>query len=210
MSIDVTNLKAASAGTIAMALDAKDGKSDGKISASIWNEFVADKGGKTIQNSINMDNAIKSISTYLARNAESMKENVNNLASNWLAKVVVPKENENKAIEVESAEVPEEVKQNVNEDKTDIAEETVKEEQQSIDPDEVFNKAEKYAKNKYGKIQSVWKRDGGTVYVDVDGDRNQDIAFNNQGVLIYDLLDTPTPPKGYAKKSVWYNPLTWF
>jgi len=120
------------------------------------------------------------------------------------------KENENKAIEVESAEVPEEVKQNVNEDKTDIAEETVKEEQQSIDPDEVFNKAEKYAKNKYGKIQSVWKRDGGTVYVDVDGDRNQDIAFNNQGVLIYDLLDTPTPPKGYAKKSVWYNPLTWF
>ena len=27
MSIDVTNLKAASAGTIAMALDAKDGKS---------------------------------------------------------------------------------------------------------------------------------------------------------------------------------------
>ena len=59
---NVTNLKAASAGTIAMALDAKDGKSDGKISASIWNEFVADKGGKTIQYSINMDNAIKSIS----------------------------------------------------------------------------------------------------------------------------------------------------
>ena len=216
MSIDVTNLKAASAGTIAMALDAKDGKSDGKISASIWNEFVADKGGKIIQHSINMDNAIKSISTYLARNAESMKENVNNLASNWLAKVVAPKENENKPMAADAIVKPEEsettevVDQSKIENKTDVSDGTVKTEQPIFNPGEAFYKAHDYAKNKYGRADVVIRDIDKTVYVDVDGDGNRDIAFNNQGELIYDLLDTPTPPKGYAQKSVWYNPLTWF
>lgn len=81
-NLNVTNLNNASAATIANVLDAKDGNTDGKIKASIWNEFVADKGGKTIQYEINLDNAVRSITTYLARTGQ----NVNDLASEWLTK----------------------------------------------------------------------------------------------------------------------------
>ena len=213
MSIDVTNLKAASAGTIAMALDAKDGKSDGKISASIWNEFVADKGGKTIQHSINMENAIKSISTYLARNAESMKENVNNLASNWLAKVVATKENENKPVIAESTVKPEEsettevVEDAQTTETTEEAEFRERNRKRRI----AEGKAEEYVLNKYGDYDSMMYPAGAgdkCAYVDVDGDGNYDVAFNNKGELVYDLLGTPSPQS--AQKSVWYNPLTWF
>ncbi|MCQ2743999.1 MAG: hypothetical protein MJ230_04290 [bacterium] len=38
------------AGSIAQNLDAADGKKDGYIDKSIWNEFVKNKGGKTISN----------------------------------------------------------------------------------------------------------------------------------------------------------------
>lgn len=210
MSIDVTNLKAASAGTIAMALDAKDGKSDGKISASIWNEFVADKGGKTIQNSINMDNAIKSISTYLARNAESMKENVNNLASNWLAKVVVPKENENEAVVAETTK--EEVEE--IEDTEVWADAEVTEDAERLTRlNNTVKKAKAYAQSRRNGNEGITisanvSRD--VVYVDMGQDGNYDIAYDLEGNKIMDLTEGIKPPKGYAKKSVWYNPLTWF
>ncbi len=210
MSIDVTNLKAASAGTIAMALDAKDGKSDGKISASIWNEFVADKGGKTIQNSINLDNAIKSISTYLARNAESMKENVNNLASNWLAKIVVPKENENEAVVAETTK--EEVEE--IEDTEVWADAEVTEDTERLTRlNDTVKKADAYARSRRNgnegiTISASVLRD--VVYVDMGQDGNYDIAYDLEGNKIMDLTEGAEPPKGYAKKSVWYNPLTWF
>ncbi|MCQ2740417.1 MAG: hypothetical protein MJ237_09385 [bacterium] len=58
------------AGSIAKKLDAKDGATDGKISASIWNEFVANKGGNTIKNSISIEEAMESITTYAERMAK--------------------------------------------------------------------------------------------------------------------------------------------
>ena len=69
---------------IANALDKKDGQEDGKINASIWNEFVKDKGGKEIKYSISLENAKKSISTYLNRKAGEAKQD---LATNWLNNV---------------------------------------------------------------------------------------------------------------------------
>ena len=69
---------------LAQNLDAKDGKCDGKISANIWNEFVADKGGKTIKNSITLENANRSISTYLAKNSQSTGKSKDDLGIEWL------------------------------------------------------------------------------------------------------------------------------
>lgn len=68
---------------LAHSLDEKDGKTDGKISASVWNKFVQGKGGKTIQYSITVENAAKSISTYLARNSQSTGKSKDELLVNW-------------------------------------------------------------------------------------------------------------------------------
>ena len=206
MSIDVTNLKAASAGTIAMALDAKDGKSDGKISASIWNEFVADKGGKTIQYSISIENARKSISTYLYKNSNTTDESKNNIAAEWLMNVFVPKENENKANVPEVAEVAEESEEWAN---TEVTEDT----ERLIRLNNTVKKAEAYAQSRRNGNEGITisanvSRD--VVYVDMGQDGNYDIAYDLEGNKIMDLTEGIKPPKGYAKKSVWYNPLTWF
>lgn len=56
------------------SLDAKDGNNDGKISASIWNEFADKVGGKHINNFITKQNALRSISTYLKRGGEIVKQ----------------------------------------------------------------------------------------------------------------------------------------
>lgn len=73
-----------SASQLAQKLDAADGKQDGKIEASIWNEFVADKGGKQIQNHITVNNAVKSITTYVARESKKLGKAANDLANEWL------------------------------------------------------------------------------------------------------------------------------
>lgn len=81
--IDKTNLRSM-ATDIAKQLDQKDNnKGDGKIEASIWNEFVADKDGRQIKNSITLENAIKSITTYLARNAAKTGEAFGDIADKW-------------------------------------------------------------------------------------------------------------------------------
>jgi len=55
------------AGKMARQLDAKDG-TDNKISASIWNDFVARIGtGKTINDSISVVQAMNSITTYCCK-----------------------------------------------------------------------------------------------------------------------------------------------
>ncbi len=71
---------------IARNLDAKDGKRDGKISASVWNEFVKDKGGKTIKYSITVEDAQKSIATYLARNSKESGKSKVELGFDWMMK----------------------------------------------------------------------------------------------------------------------------
>lgn len=69
---------------LAQTLDAKDGKSDGKISASVWNEFVHGKGGKSIKYSITLENATRSISTYFARNSKKTGKSKEGLCVEWL------------------------------------------------------------------------------------------------------------------------------
>ena len=71
------------AGQIAQKLDAKDGNKDGKISASIWNEFVAGKGGKEINEFIDVEQAMKSITTYAVRSGTNEKS-ADSLAGEWL------------------------------------------------------------------------------------------------------------------------------
>lgn len=74
-----------SAGKIVKSLDNMDnGGSDGKIEASIWNAFVADKGGKTISNAISIENALKSITTLAIREGHKLGENTNDLTKKWI------------------------------------------------------------------------------------------------------------------------------
>lgn len=90
--IDKTNLRSM-ARDIAKELDKKDkGGEDNKIEASVWNEFVANKGGKQIKSHISLDNAIKSISTYLAKNATETGESFGDLADKWFNKEILPLE----------------------------------------------------------------------------------------------------------------------
>ena len=72
---------------LANNLDWTDGKTDKKISASVWNEFVKDKGGKTIENSISEKNAVKSISVYLERESKETGKNKFELMLEWLSKI---------------------------------------------------------------------------------------------------------------------------
>ncbi len=69
---------------LAQTLDAKDGKCDGKISASVWNEFVQRKGGKSIKYSITVENATRSISTYLVRNSQKTGKSKEGLCVEWM------------------------------------------------------------------------------------------------------------------------------
>lgn len=74
--------------SIAKNLDKKDGVEDGKINGSIWNQFVEDKGGNKISENgfISLENARRSITTYLMRNSQKLGQTVKNLADNWLSK----------------------------------------------------------------------------------------------------------------------------
>lgn len=62
------------ANAVFQTLDAKDGKADGKISASIWNDFADKVGGKHINEYITEQNAIKSINAYIKRGGEIVKQ----------------------------------------------------------------------------------------------------------------------------------------
>ena len=76
-------LKNTSAYKIAENLDKQDGTADGKISASVWNEFVKDKGGKEVSEFIDVKDAMKSITTYAIRGAKVAKTTANELGEKW-------------------------------------------------------------------------------------------------------------------------------
>ena len=78
------------AGQIAQKLDAADGTKDGKINASIWNEFAQEHGGKTIKESIDVETAMNSITTYVVKGAGKAGKAVNDLAQEWLNKDYAP------------------------------------------------------------------------------------------------------------------------
>ena len=63
-------------------LDAADGKKDGKINKSIWNEFAAAAEGNTIKNYIEEENAIKAIERYLAKANDEVKGKVADFLNN--------------------------------------------------------------------------------------------------------------------------------
>ena len=88
LSMDKLNrlLNGTLAGQIAKKLDEADGKKDGKISASIWNSFVKDKGGKEIKQFINVYDAMNSITTYAVKESKKSTENksINQMATDWL------------------------------------------------------------------------------------------------------------------------------
>ena len=84
--MSVENLKASKANLakgISNVLDISDGKKDKKISASVWNKFVKDKGGKKIKYSISLENAMKSISVYLERESKRTGKSKEDLAVKW-------------------------------------------------------------------------------------------------------------------------------
>ena len=76
-------LNTTSAGLLAQKLDAADGTKDGKIEASIWNEFVKDKGGKEVNEFINVGDAMNSITKYAIRNAKTLDKDIEVLAKEW-------------------------------------------------------------------------------------------------------------------------------
>lgn len=58
-------------------LDSLDNKgADEKIEASIWNKFADIAGGKHIKNEINKSDALKSISSYLTKATDEIKQNI--------------------------------------------------------------------------------------------------------------------------------------
>ena len=78
------------AGQIAQKLDAADGTKDGKIEKSIWDAFAQEHGGKTINESIDVESAMNSITTYVVKNAKTAEKAVNDLAQEWLNKDYAP------------------------------------------------------------------------------------------------------------------------
>lgn len=95
-NLKVTVTKANLAKGISNVLDISDGKKDKKISASVWNEFVKDKGGKKIKYSISLENAMKSISVYLERESKRTGKSKEDLAVKWFMGAVDDKIKMNK------------------------------------------------------------------------------------------------------------------
>ncbi len=110
--MSVENLKASKANLakgISNVLDISDGKKDKKISASVWNEFVKDKGGKTIKYSISLENAMKSISVYLERESKRTGKSKEDLAVKWFMGAVDDKIKMNKPASKELVPLPKEL-----------------------------------------------------------------------------------------------------
>ena len=93
-------LNTTAAGFIAQNLDEKDGKKDNKISASVWNDFVKDKGGKEVKEFISVEDAMKSITKYLLTEAKKLAKNVDVLAKEWGTRTKNEGSVENSPIEV--------------------------------------------------------------------------------------------------------------
>ena len=65
----------------------KDGKEDGKIDKTVWNDFVKDKHWKTVDKYITIFNATKSINYYLRIDSGSKTQNKNDLGAKWLSDI---------------------------------------------------------------------------------------------------------------------------
>ena len=103
------NINTSHAEQIARNLDRKDGKEDGKIQASIWNEYAETTGGNKIKNCITLKNAIASITTYIKRGSEKTANTGNNTSqNNVVATGVISDLLSDKHIEIGEPQTPEE------------------------------------------------------------------------------------------------------
>ena len=57
---------------------------NGYIEASVWNNFVTDKGGNKVRRYITVNNAIKSLTIYLCRQAKEKGILIKNLGQDWI------------------------------------------------------------------------------------------------------------------------------
>ncbi len=73
MNVNNQNLNAKN---IFAALDAKDGKQDGKVQKSVWNAFAEISGGNKISNYIEEKNGVNAIGKYLANANDTVKTNI--------------------------------------------------------------------------------------------------------------------------------------
>ena len=72
---------------IALKLDKMDeGGKDSKINKSIWDKFAQEYNGKEINESMTLDQATKSITTYLIRKASELGTTAEKLAQEWLGR----------------------------------------------------------------------------------------------------------------------------
>lgn len=100
-------LNTTSAGLLAQKLDAQDGNKNGEISASIWNEFVKDKGGKEVREFISVEDAMNSITKYVIKNAKTLGKNVENLAQEWINAIPAASNESTESVTQTPPEVPE-------------------------------------------------------------------------------------------------------
>lgn len=73
MNVNNQNLNAKN---IFAALDAKDGKQDGKVQKTVWNAFAEISGGNKIRNYIEEKNGVNAIGRYLANANDTVKTNI--------------------------------------------------------------------------------------------------------------------------------------
>lgn len=89
--VDISRLLGTtSSGALAKKLDAADGSEDGWINASIWNQFIQEKGGKTINEKISIVDAMKSITTYAVKAGTQLGSNANAVVDEWIKPENIP------------------------------------------------------------------------------------------------------------------------
>ena len=100
--------------SLAVELDKQDGNEDGKISASVWNRFVADKkykgnNAKTINYFIEVEKARQSITSYALEAVNTVKDTFANVYKTWtedakkLNSKANPESNPNSSVTVDEA-----------------------------------------------------------------------------------------------------------
>lgn len=166
---------------------------DDKIEASIWNKFVSDKGGKEINNYIKKENAVKSIISYLTNMSKKLGCTVEELANRWLGKSEAnPSEisGEKSKLNSKSVDVPAIVYEeaytfeDVSEQETENASKSLNQSLQLIS--DVANGKYQYSvvTNDNNDRKEIRLKDGRTIIVDYDTDKEGKARIGNFTVNI--------------------------
>ena len=192
------------AGQIAQKLDESDGKKDGSIDASIWNKFVEDKGGKTINNQISLVSAIKSITTYAVRMAGVLGTTADELAKTWLngSAGSLPVKDEN----------PPQTDPNppIKDDNPPIKDDNPLVDGEDLNSNTKYTtKHPELAGQKVQNDDGTWTEYDKNGYVereyDADGNMTRDVLRNPDGSVCY-YEDYEYDADGNKTREVWRNP----